>query len=221
VVGPLRYRDQAGYAAERYWSDRLAKYGEGVRGSGHEGLSERENAALNAQAGATLLAAIGSEGFDLTAVRVLEIGPGVGQWTKLLRDSGVDHYTGMDISNVLFDHLKAVFPGFVFTQGDICKTRPRGRYDIVLLLDVIEHIVTEESLSAALSNAVSALADNGLILVAFPHERRSPRPFFYLRLWEREHVASLLGTLALRSDAAWRDGVLIAARARSANTGNA
>ena len=212
IIGPMRYGRGADYDARRYWDDRLAKYGASLRGAGHEGLSERENAELNHAAADVLLRELRRAGLDLPQCAVLDIGPGNGFATALMRRAGVRSYLGLDISSTLFERLQQDFPSYHFQCADICEQKADGRFDLILMLDVLEHIVDDSRLSNALANARSALKPAGVLAVALPIADGSPRAFFYLRLWDLNEIVCRLPGFAMDAAVPWRDGQLLLAR---------
>jgi SAM-dependent methyltransferase len=187
LIGPIKYRSPAGYDAKRFWADRLGRYGGALRGVGHEGLSEEENQRTYQEAGRVLLGAVSAAGVDIARARVLDIGCGPGYFTQLLADAGAGSYMGVDITDVLFPDLRARFPGFGFTQADITTDRLEGRYDVVLMIDVAEHIMTTHSLDAAIENARGVTAPGGIMLIG-PSMRRGGRRLFYVHLWSSDDV---------------------------------
>jgi 2-polyprenyl-3-methyl-5-hydroxy-6-metoxy-1,4-benzoquinol methylase len=212
IIGPMRYGRSAGYDARRYWQDRLGKYGPSLRGAGHEGLSESDNAQMNADAADTLLKELDRAGLDLPQCEVLDVGPGSGFAARLLHRAGVRSYVGLDITDTLFDRLQSEFPSYQFRRADISEQHVTGYFDLVLMLDVLEHIVDEGRLSDALANARLALKAGGILAVSLPMAEGSPRSLFYLRLWDFKDICGRLSGLILSTPVQWRDGQLILAR---------
>ena len=212
LIEPFRYRRGADYAAEHYWRDRLGKSAGSLRGPGHEGLSQEENAALYAQAAAVFRRACHEHGIALGSVSVLDVGCGTGEFTRLCHEEGVERYVGIDLTDVRFPTLISTYPTYSFRQMDITTQAPSERFDLVLALDVLEHVVDHERLSAALANLGSAVAEGGTLFIALPLAQGSPRPFFYLRLWSFEEITSGLKGYQLGTPVPWRDGWLVVAR---------
>lgn len=209
LIGPLRYRRGADYAAEEYWRDRLGGNAGNLRAPGHEGLSQEENAALYAEAAVVLRHACTEHGIVLGSASVLDVGCGTGEFTRLCHEQGVRRYVGVDLTDVRFPALASAYPAYAFIRTDITTTAPSGRFDLVLALDVLEHVVDRARLTAALANLESAVAEGGALFIALPLAEGSPRPFFYLRLWSLEDIASGLHHLQLSPPVPWRDGWLL------------
>jgi trans-aconitate methyltransferase len=79
--------------------------------------------------------------------RVVDIGCGPGQVACLMRDAGIEHYTGLDFSGARIAHAKMVCPGFDFIEADIFGSDilATAAYDSVLIMEFLEHV--EEDLS--------------------------------------------------------------------------
>lgn len=58
------------------------------------------------------------------------------------------------------------FLGGQFIRRDITIDVLEGEFDLILIIDLIEHIVSEEKLDFAVSNVQCCLADNGTFMVA-------------------------------------------------------
>jgi SAM-dependent methyltransferase len=187
VVGPIKYRSSDGYDARRYWDDRLSSYGMSLQGVGHEGLSETDNAEMYAEAGAIFRSLvrplIGND-----SPRTLEVGCGVGFYTGQLHDLGVVDYTGLDITDALFGELHERFPTYDFVQGDITGSAVDGQYQLVLMIDVAEHIVTADRLSRAIENLKNATVPGGHVIIG-PQFESGARHLFYVHFWSVDEVA--------------------------------
>lgn len=100
------------------------------------------------------------------ALRVLDVGAGDGFFARaLLRKLPTGscvtcfdaHYTDEHLARFGADAT----PGLAF-----CRTLPKERFDLVLLLDVLEHIDDDRAFARAL--VADALAPDGLVLVSVP-----------------------------------------------------
>ena len=127
------------------------------------------------------------EKIDFTTVRVLEIGCGNGFYAQLLQDQGVKNYLGVDITDIFFSDFVERFPGFQFIRRDITADSITGKFDLILMIDVIEHIVGEEKLSIALNNIKTVIDDNGLFLLA-PILEKGRCSLFNVRFWTTSDI---------------------------------
>lgn len=214
-VASLKYRTKDGYDAARYWSDRFARYGSSLKGVGDEGLSEQTNRAMYEKASAAFLDLCRQERIDIASARVLEIGCGNGFYADLLKEQGVSHYQGLDITDTLFPTLMARFPGFQFIRQDITTDVLEGAFDLILMIDVIEHIVTEEKLDFAMSNVQRCLAGDGKFMVA-PIAAQRRHSLFYVRFWTVDDIKSRLSACLFNEPKPFRDDSLLIAT-RSSN----
>ena len=215
VIGPRRYGTENGYDAKRFWGDRFRKYGGALRGSGDEGLSEAQNEAVYEKAGATFLGAVEKSGLELAGAQALDVGCGPGFFTGLLHSKGVKTYTGVDITDALFADLRARFPEYRFVQQDITAGVPEGSFDLVMMIDVAEHIVDTAAFDRCIANLSGAVAPGGTLLVG-PLLERGSRHLFYVRYWSTEDVLDRVHGFEHVEDVPFRNGALMVLR-RSAS----
>lgn len=94
----------------------------------------------------------------------LDVGCGSGYWMHRLRERGW-RVTGMDIDCGTISKLESL--GFEAVCGSVEKTElGRGRYDLVLLSAVLEHLHDPE---LALRKARDALKETGVVLIDVPN----------------------------------------------------
>lgn len=211
ILGPVKYRSRGGYDANRFWRDRFRRYGTALRGAGDEGLSEEANRRIYEQAGDILVAFAKDAGADLSSARVLDIGCGPGFFTHVLAEHGVSSYTGLDITDVLFADLGRRFPGFRFLRADITRDRLEGEFDLILMIDVAEHIVGAEALDRAAENVREALVPGGLFLIG-PLMERPKRHLFYVHFWALDDLRSRFPGYSEVPPVPFRNGSLIGFR---------
>lgn len=215
VVEPLRYGTAPNaYDARRDRSNRFARDTDSLRGPGDEGLSDEENRREYQAAGQRFLALCRSLPIDYAAANVLEIGPGTGYYTELLRQLGVRRYTGLDIAGAFLPTLTEHFGGFAFAQADVtqlpvCAGEAASKFDLIVIIDVIEHIVDRSALAVALAALASLLTADGRLLLA-PLMESSHRHLFYVHFWSQSDVLSCVPGLRLEAIAPFRQGQLAA-----------
>lgn len=212
VVQRRKYARPGGYDAERYWHDRLDRHGLSLRGPGREGRSEAENAADYREAAERFRKFCREEGLELRGAAVMDIGCGTGVYAALCRDEGVRAYLGVDITDVLFPRLRQEFPTYEFLRRDVTSDPLSGAFDVVLMIDVVEHIVTEQQLAVAMQNVRRCLATGGAFVLAFPLPDRWPRRLFYVRRWRETDITRLFDDYAIGRSQLFRDGSILALR---------
>ncbi|MDP8957107.1 MAG: class I SAM-dependent methyltransferase [Actinomycetota bacterium] len=211
VVGPVKYRSKRGYDAHRFWSDRFRRYGGSLRGAGDEGLTEEENREIYREAASVLSAYVRAEVNDLSSARLLDIGCGPGFFTGVVSDLAVTSYTGIDITDVLFPELSRRFPQYEFVRRDVTSDTLEGEYDVVLMIDVAEHIVGDTQMAAAMANVRNVLAPGGLFVIG-PLAERGRRHLFYVRFWSPDEIRQRFHGYEERPSVRFRNGSLIGFR---------
>ncbi len=210
-IAPFRYRTRGGYDAGRYWQDRFEKHGLSLRGVGDEGLSEVDNERMYRKAAEDFLALCRRENVDFPNVRVLEIGCGNGFYTSLLAEHGVRSYVGVDITDVFFPELGKRHPDFEFVRKDITADPLDGKFDLILMIDVIEHITGPDRLHAAFDNVKGCLANGGVFMVA-PVPEKGKRSLFYVRFWSYEDIVRDFTGFDVREPVPFRYNRMLAIR---------
>ena len=192
IVLPIKYGRGRDYDAAGYWSDRFQEYAMAMKGVGCEGLSEKDNWDARQRALGVLEHVFRQEGVVWDGLRVLEIGCGNGFYADYFQKAGVRDYTGVDITDALFAALREKFPSCRFVRQDITAGGVDGRHDLVLMMDVIQHIVDKEKLLSALRHVRDALNDGGIFVVA-PLTAASRRHLFHVHRWSLEEMNAVFG----------------------------
>ncbi len=187
IVGPIVYGEGNDYDAQRYWRDRFSKYGHSLKGVGHEGLSEQENEKAYAEAAKVFIDVCHKENIAFQSARVLEIGCGTGFYTQILHDLGVNSYLGVDITDVLFPELRKKFPHFEFLRKDVTTDVIEEKFDLIVMIDVIEHIVEASKIISTMDRVKSCLSRNGVFLVA-PIVKVKRKELFYVKFWSDDDI---------------------------------
>lgn len=117
---------------------------------------------------AYLLPAVIAELERLRARRVLDLGCGNGSFTARLHEAGYE-ITGMDHSSSGIALARRQYPAIPFSRHDLHDELPpehAGRYDAVVAVEVIEHLLLPRRLMAA---ATAALRPGGSFVVTTPY----------------------------------------------------
>jgi 2-polyprenyl-3-methyl-5-hydroxy-6-metoxy-1,4-benzoquinol methylase len=215
VLGPLRYGKEAGYAAEDYWRDRFNKHGTAYKGPGEEGLSEEENQAMYQVAIDQVCEEIRllseADQRSLDQLKLMEVGLGNGSYTRALYQMGIRQYQGYDITDALFEEHRQHCPGFEMHKADISEEAlPEGQ-QVVLFIDVLQHIVEAEKFQAALKNLWQATAPGGYLFIT-PLVEKSERIMFYLAAWSREDILGQLPGHEIIKDFEFRENRMLLLR---------
>lgn len=181
-VLPIKYGRGQDYNAAGYWKDRFQRYSTAMKGVGCEGLSEEDNLRAREQAIKIFDAVCRAQNIRFDQINILEIGCGNGFYTNYLRQNGARSYTGVDITDVLFGQLRAKFPGYNFVRKDVTADSLEGQFDLIVMMDVIQHVVNREKLLFALGHIRGCLRSNGIFIVA-PITASSKRHLFHVHRW--------------------------------------
>ena len=154
-----------GYDAEAYWSRRHSRLQGGFRSVGNQGLTEELNAHQYKRAVHSLLGLLLDVGIDPKGKRVLDIGCGNGFWAGVFQRVGVAAYCGIDVTDVLFDKLRPLYPDFVFRKNRVFELDPEDEYDLIVMIDVTQHITDQDEFKETLEAAKRRLSRRGVIAV--------------------------------------------------------
>lgn len=121
---------------------------------------------------------------------------GEGFYLEYLVRNGVTNVHGIDLSNHAVKAARRRFPQYVFHQGDISRPRAMFRfspvYDVVLAIDVLYHITSEQDWKRAVSNLARLVKPGGVLILTdkFPrsgiYQRYSHVRRRSLKMWSRE-----------------------------------
>ncbi|MEK6732740.1 MAG: class I SAM-dependent methyltransferase [Candidatus Omnitrophota bacterium] len=161
----IKYQAPDGYNAEKYWADRFCKYGFDLSGVGDIDLTNYENEQVYNKAKETFLSLCRDEGIDFNNISILDIGCGTGFYTEALFEKRAKQYLGIDITDVLFGRLKQRFPQFQFHKLDITARELNGGFDLIIMIDITQHITNEKKFSFAMQNVKSHLNRGGIFIV--------------------------------------------------------
>ena len=120
---------------------------------------------------------------------ILELGVGGGH---LLSHLTADHdATAVDISKDMLALSERLNPTVQHHLGDMRTVRLNATYDVVLIYDAIDYMLTEDDVEAALATARSHLNPNGLLLAA-PDWFRETYPGKHTMHWHQDHGDTVL-----------------------------
>ena len=154
------------YRPKTFWNQLLSDSFD-LRGVGHFRLSNTENLKMYEEKKKLISNELKKCNIIINDTpNVLEIGCGVGYWTEYLKSLGVKKYTGNDIAEISVTKLKEIYPEYNFIQGDISELPlPAENYDIVLMIDVTQHITDDSKFDHAMRNIWGSLRHNSYFIV--------------------------------------------------------
>lgn len=185
AIGRFQYGQRSGYNAKHFWEDRLSRYGLGLRGVGNEGSSVQENTEEYVRAKDIFLTVCRQERIDFGNVSMLDIGCGNGFYADICRKQMVKQYLGVDITDALFGQLRAHYSGFQFKEMDVSTQELKGAFDLIIMIDVTQHITEEQKFSFAMENIKSHLRKHGVFIVTSWLDEKARESFYEIsRSWQ-------------------------------------
>jgi 2-polyprenyl-3-methyl-5-hydroxy-6-metoxy-1,4-benzoquinol methylase len=215
TIGRLRYAKGDTYDAEAYWGDRFRKFGPSLKGPGHEGLTEDDNRAMYETAGRQFADYCASEGVSFAGRRVLEIGCGTGFYTDLIHRLGPPaRFTGLDITDANFGPIGTRHGAARLVKANAADAGalPGESFDVIVMIDVIHHVVTDRDFDGIMANVRDWLAPGGTFVIT-PFADRASKPFFYVRWWTLEELARRFAGYRMGRPTLFRDNRMVAVHA--------
>jgi SAM-dependent methyltransferase len=124
-------------------------------------------------------------------LEVVDVGPGVGTYAKLLAGPGVAHITGIEVYEPYVEtyRLREYYDQIVL--GDI-RTTPIPPCDVVILGDVVEHMTEDEAVAVwdAAGRAARRAVYLSIPIVHYPQGEieGNPHEVHVVEDWDHEHV---------------------------------
>jgi SAM-dependent methyltransferase len=103
-------------------------------------------------------------------MHVLDVGCGVGRWSRVLAARGAS-VTGIDVSPTMIAEARRRTTGVPlrgrcrFLVQDLAALQAGDKFDLVLSVTVLQHIVEVDALRAALQRMVQHLAEDGAMVL--------------------------------------------------------
>lgn len=157
------------YVPDRYWEDRARRFaaeGEGLAAVCAYGMPAFYNRAIDFEQRLALAPWLHVP----SGSRVLDLGCGVGRWSRMLAARGAT-VTGVDISPTMIRearrraHSEGIGDRCRFELGDISMLELEGEFDLVLGVTVLQHILDPQALRAALTRMSSYIAPGGHLVL--------------------------------------------------------
>jgi SAM-dependent methyltransferase len=157
------------YTPSVYWEDRARRFsgeGAGLAAVCAYGMPAFYNRAIDLEQRLALAPWLKVR----AGTRVLDVGCGVGRWSRLLAARGAA-VTGVDLSPTMIAQARsrAVADGVAdrcdFRVQDLSRLDLEGKYDLVLGVTVLQHILDPGALRAALAAMTAHLARGGRMIL--------------------------------------------------------
>jgi 2-polyprenyl-3-methyl-5-hydroxy-6-metoxy-1,4-benzoquinol methylase len=195
------------YVPDAYWEDRACRFaaqGEGLAAVCSYGMPDFYNRVIHF----TQYLALAPWLRIGPGARVLDVGCGVGRWSRLLASRGAD-VTGVDLSPTMIAEARrrAARSGLAsrcrFLVQDLAHLDAGGPYDLVLGVTVLQHILDPEALCAAVQRLTAHLAPNGrlVLLEAAPAGNRDRCNTTVFKARDRASYLRLFEACGLRCQA--------------------
>jgi len=107
----------------------------------------------------------------LQKLSVLEVGPGLGFFTKKLLEKGASKLTCLDIAPRLIKKIKEAFPTVECITGDVLNASAvlgERQFDVIVCSEVIEHTSNPQ---LALEQLAKLMAPDSILLLTVPNKR--------------------------------------------------
>lgn len=162
-------RESRSYEPAEYWNA-LHEYGDELAIVGYPELATSFNRAMYRamQDAAVRALRAGSGKPSIDGDRVLDVGAGVGVWTKLWVGLGAE-VTALELSHVAADRLRSSLPDVAVVQGDISEApKLDGSFDLVTSMSVMLHITDDSAFRASIANIGRLLRGEGRAIFIDP-----------------------------------------------------
>jgi SAM-dependent methyltransferase len=157
------------YQPSVYWEDRAQRFaaeGAGLAAVCAYGMPEFYNRTIHLEQRLALRRWLDVQ----PGTRVLDVGCGVGRWSRLLAAKGAQ-VTGVDLSPTMIAQAqrRAAAEGVAarcsFRVQDLSQLEIEGQFDLVLGVTVLQHILEPQLLRAAVRSMAARLAPGGRMIL--------------------------------------------------------
>jgi 2-polyprenyl-3-methyl-5-hydroxy-6-metoxy-1,4-benzoquinol methylase len=163
-----RQTRQTSFDAGRYWEE-MHRSNVGFAAVGFGVLGTPFNTWMYRVRRHVLRRAVSRAGIPVAGASVLDIGTGTGFYVREWQQLGAGDITGVDLSDVAVERLRAEIPEATFFAADVSDPIDEALgsgYDIVSAFDVLFHIVEDTRFGQALDNLGRLTRPGGHLLLS-------------------------------------------------------
>lgn len=155
---------------QHYWESEHRRFPSGLKSVGPSWTNEDENLATYEHSRQVLIDFLKSLSLQLKDKDILEVGFGTGYFTQLMDEYEPRLLHGIDIAESAVKKITsqpiAKKEGRTFWHADIITNfSSSNRYDLIVMLDVTQHIPLQDLLLAGLNNVKTHLKETGTFLL--------------------------------------------------------
>lgn len=151
-----------------YWNNRLNNKFD-IEGVGYIGLGKIYNNYLYKNRLEILDYILKNILINNRNLSVLELGPGIGIFTRYFNGIEINDYKAIDISKKSIDELSKQYKEYKFINGDISKSEYYDKkYHLIFAADVLLHVTNENNYKATILNISKSLNDDGICILLDP-----------------------------------------------------
>ncbi len=152
------------FVPDEYWEQRHRSYHDSHEAVGHIGLSAEANATQYATKRELILDAVGRYVSTDETPTLLDAGCGIGLLTRHFVDAGFS-VVGADFCEIAIERAKAEGGAVEFVVSPLSTLDLDRRFDVVVVVDVLLHVVNEEEWRRTLTALTRHLAPGGVFVI--------------------------------------------------------
>jgi 2-polyprenyl-3-methyl-5-hydroxy-6-metoxy-1,4-benzoquinol methylase len=180
-----KYKGDRGYDVKRFWDDLHTKFKSDLRSVGRYRDLDKD-IAVYANSKQIFIRLCSKAGIDFKKSKVLEIGCGNGYWASVVAELGCLDYMGFDISDFAIKMAAGRFPSYKFQCFDVSEKKIQDKYDVIMMIDVTQHIVKKDKFMYAMQNIKNATKKDGYIILTSYLQDKPEHYNFFCVPWHLE-----------------------------------
>ena len=149
---------------DEYWEERHRIFHDSHKAVGHTGISAEANAEQYELKKRLILDSIERHSGSKLGKTLLDAGCGIGLLTRRFAEAGFS-VVGADFSATAIERAKSDGIDAEFLVSPLASIQLRRRFDVVVVIDVLLHVVDDEVWRQTLSALARHLGDAGLLVI--------------------------------------------------------